>query len=224
MKAKLKYLVFIAYVALVASLFAVSLTMARYVSDVNTGGDFEIGEKLYFNYKRSNLYRGDQLIVGKEVEDPSFGGTVLETMNVAPGDKITFHFYISNFELSNLNIITKNDVDAYFHPASAALLELPMKGFRYDADSTMYYRKVYEKTYSSDTLAIDPTKEYDTSVKFSFLTTDTKLDLPATKSTLVVYEFTVTVELDGQIPNTTSDDYFDATLSIDLYFNAVSKD
>ena len=46
MKIKLKYLVFIAYVALIISLFAVSLTMARYVSDVNTGGDFEIGEKL----------------------------------------------------------------------------------------------------------------------------------------------------------------------------------
>ena len=223
MKAKLKYLVFIAYVALVASLFAVSLTMARYVSDVNTEGNFEIGDKLYFNYQRSNLYRGDQLIVGTPEYDADFGGTVIKTMNVAPGDKITFHFFISNFELNGLSIVNKNDVAADFHPASKALLELPIKGFRYDADSTMYYRKVYEAEYTSDTLATDPVKLYDKSVTFSFLTTDTKVDLPATNTKLVVYEFTVTVELDGQIPNTTSDDYFDATLNIDLYFNAVSK-
>ena len=93
MKIKLKYLVFIAYVALVASLFVVSLTMARYVSNIGTEGSFEIGDQLYFNYERSVLYRGDQLIVGKEVYDAEFGGTIIETMNVAPGDNITYHFY-----------------------------------------------------------------------------------------------------------------------------------
>jgi len=225
MKIKLKYLVFIAYVALVASLFVVSLTMARYVSNIGTEGSFEIGDQLYFNYERSVLYRGDQLIVGKEVYDAEFGGTIIETMNVAPGDNITYHFYISNFELKNNEVVTFNDVAADFHPASKALLRLPIKGFIYDADSTIYYRKVYEKEYpTSGILDNDPLMEYDSDASFSFLTADKKLDLPETRESLIVYEFTVTVALDGQIPGTTSHDYFDATLSIDLFFNAVSKE
>lgn len=223
MKIKLKYLVFIAYVALVASLFVVTLTMARYVSNIGTEGSFEVGDQLYFNYTRSSLYRGDQLIVGKENYDPDFGGTIIETMNVAPGDKITYHFYISNFELVNEQIVSYNDVDADFHPSAKALLRLPIKGFIYDAEATIYYRKVYDKSYTSSSVSIKPSN-YDTTVPFSFLTADKKLDLPKTTTKLVIYEFTVTVALDGQIPNTTSDDYFDATLSIDLYFNAVSKE
>jgi len=118
-----------------------------------------------------------------------------------------------------------NDVAADFHPASKALLRLPIKGFIYDADSTIYYRKVYEKEYpTSGILDNDPLMEYDSDASFSFLTADKKLDLPETRESLIVYEFTVTVALDGQIPGTTSHDYFDATLSIDLFFNAVSKE
>lgn len=222
MKIKLKYLVFITYVFFVVSLFVVSLTMARYVSDFGTEGSFEVGDKLYFNYTRSSLYRGDQLIVGKEVYDPELDSTIIETMNVAPGDKITYHFYVSNFEVLDNYIVTVNDVDADFHPSAKALLRLPIKGFVYDADATIYYRKVYDKEFSAGSTSVNPS-QYDTSVPFSFLTSDKKLDLPDTFTRLVVYEFTVTVALDGQIPNTTSDDYFDATLTIDLYFNAVSK-
>ena len=222
MKIKLKYLVFITYVFFVVSLFVVSLTMARYVSDFGTEGSFEVGDKLYFNYTRSSLYRGDQLIVGKEVFDPELDATIIETMNVAPGDKITYHFYVSNFEALDNYIVTVNDVDADFHPSAKALLRLPIKGFVYDADATIYYRKVYESGFPDGSISIGP-EQYDTSVPFSFLASDKKLDLPDTLTKLVVYEFTVTVALDGQIPNTTSDDYFDATLTIDLYFNAVSK-
>lgn len=222
MKIKLRYLVFITYVFFVFSLFVVSLTMGRYVSNLGTEGSFEVGDQLYFNYTRSSLYRGDQLIVGKEVYDPDLDATIIETMNVAPGDKITYHFYITNFEILDNQIVSKNDVDADFHPAAKALLRLPIKGFVYDADATIYYRKVYESEYTSGSITVVPA-QYDTSVPFSFLTSDKKLDLPVTTTKLVVYEFTVTVALDGQIPNTTSDDYFDATLTIDLYFNAVSK-
>ena len=48
------------------------------------------------------------------------------------------------------------------------------------------------------------------------------IDLPPFDEQKVKYEFKITVMIDDQIENTTSDDYFDATLSINLFINAAS--
>ena len=133
-------------------------------------------------------------------------GKRLETMNVAPGDTIKFHFYVSNFsDLDN------NSVDGYFHPVANGLLELPIKRSNFDVECVVTYRKV-------------PTDGSAATNLFTQVTSDLKLDLPPVSEELVKYEFVVTVVLDNQIANTTSDDYFDAKLEIELFMNAISKE
>lgn len=210
-KIKIRYLVFVLYMALIVSLFVITGSLSRYISGSNPQADFEVGDQIYFNYQRSSLFRNDNLIIGVEVDDEE--GKRLETMNVAPGDTIKFHFFVSNFSDSD-----NNSVDGYFHPVANGLLELPIKRSNFDVECVVTYRKV-------------PTDGSAATNLFTQVTSDLKLDLPAVregeglvKEGLVKYEFIVTVVLDNQIANTTSDDYFDAKLEIELFMNAISKE
>ena len=50
-----------------------------------------------------------------------------------------------------------------------------------------------------------------------------KIALPPYEQEKVKYEFKINCILDDQLSNTTSDDYFGATLSIYLFINAASS-
>ena len=204
-KIKLRYLVFIAYALVILSMFAFSATLSRYVSESNVNAGFEVGDKLYFKYTRSSLYRNNKLIVGVEVDDED--GKRIETMNVAPGDNVVYHFFVSNFNPTNENEI--NSVDGYFHPSATGLLALPSKGSQYNVECQILYREV-------------PVDGSTSTEPFTQITSDTRLNLPKVETKKVKYEFSVSVILDNQIMGTTSDDYFGASLSIEMFFNAVS--
>ena len=94
-----KVLIIAIYVLFIVSFLSVSYTLGKYVSHQSVGGSFEIGDQLYFNYSRSDLFRNDQLIVGVIETDPDTNKTYITTDNVSPGDNVRYHFYISNFDL-----------------------------------------------------------------------------------------------------------------------------
>lgn len=204
-KIKIRYLVFILYATLIVSLFVVTGSLSRYISGKTPQADFEVGDQIYFNYTRSSLFRNDNLIIGVEVQDED--GRRLETMNVAPGDSIKYHFFVSNFSDTEVNTVAGS-----FHPVAAGLLSLPMKKSNFDVECNIEYREVN----------IDGTPI--AGKLFTQVASDLKLPIPATETEKVMYEFRVTVVLDNQISNTTSKDYFDAKLEIELFMNAVSND
>ena len=200
------------YLLFIVSFLSASYTLGKYVSNQNIDGSFEIGDQLYFKYKRSDLFRNDQLIVGVEETDPVTNKTYITTDNVAPGDNVKYHFYITNFDKETGKM---NGYAANFLPVSTSLINMPRKGSSFDLKATIYYRVI----------PLDINGEIDSSnppsTVYNVVTNDTELDLP--KDTKVMYEFYVEVLLDEQLTNTTHIDYFGATLSINLYFNAVSK-
>lgn len=200
------------YLLFIVSFLSASYTLGKYVSNQNIDGSFEIGDQLYFKYKRSDLFRNDQLIVGVEETDPVTNKTYITTDNVSPGDNVKYHFYITNFDKETGKM---NGYAANFLPVSTSLINMPSKGSSFDLKATIYYRVI----------PLDINGEIDSSnppsTVYNVVTNDTELDLP--KDTKVMYEFYVEVLLDEQLTNTTHIDYFGATLSINLYFNAVSK-
>lgn len=208
-----KFLIIAIYVLFIVSFLSVSYTLGKYVSNQSVGGSFEIGDQLYFDYTRSDLYRNDQLIVGVIVNEPNSNKTYITTDNVSPGDNVRYHFYISNFDLETGKM---NGYDANFLPVSTALLNMPIKGSSFDLDATIYYRVI---PLDQETGEPDPNNKPST--VYSMIAKDTKLDLPEDEK--VMYEFYVEVLLDEQMSNTDHNDYFGATLSIEMYFNAVSK-
>ena len=211
-----KVLIIAIYVLFIVSFLSVSYTLGKYVSHQSIGGSFEIGDQLYFKYSRSDLFRNDQLIVGVIETDPDTNKTYITTDNVSPGDNVRYHFYISNFDLETGKA---NGYDANFLPVSTALLNMPIKGSSFDLDATIYYR-VIPLTANGEP---DPTNPPST--VYNIVTKDTVLSLPkvSNNNNRVMYEFYVEVLLDEQMNNTDHTDYFGATLSINMFFNAVSN-
>lgn len=205
---KIKYLLLVLYVLVLTSFIFVVSTLSKYTSTVGPETSFTIGDQLYFNYTRGDLYRNDKLIVGVETsyKDGEENVPCIETMNVIPGDNITYNFYISNYDDTNTN-----NVDGEFYSVANGLLSLPIKQSTYDVECVIMYR------------VIEYGDEVISSQQFIGLSLDKKIDLPKAATTKVKYEFQVSVHLDEQISDTVSDDYFGATLYLNLYFNAVSK-
>lgn len=211
---KKRYVFLLLYFALVAVMYFTSATLAKYITTTNNKQSFNIGSKLYFDYTRGDLFRGDQLIIG---EDKSFfddDGVLhqrLETKNVIPGEKLTFHFTVSNFN-SETNEV--NGIDGIFFPQAGGIIEMPSMGRSYDINCSLFYRRI-------------PQDGSVVSSAFTDFTNDTEFQLPVyvedDPSTHMMYEFQIQVILDGQVPNTTSEDYFDATLIIFLFVDAASK-
>ena len=144
-------------------------------------------------------------------EENGISYQLLEIMNVVPGDSLTYHFFVSNFD----NITgDKNLVKGLFYPNTNATLSLPIKGEIYNVDCTILYRQV-------------PYDETDTSVPsdgvWNNLIEGKYLDLPQTSIRKVKYEFKVSVVVDDQVQGTTHEDYFNAVLSIKLFVNAASN-
>lgn len=211
---KRRYIYFTVYLLFIVSVIFTSAILARYVYTGSTEIDFNVGSTLYFDYERYQLFRNDQLIVGVESEYEENGQTYqrIETMNVVPGDSLIYHFYVTNF-----NDITSeyNLVDGLFFPNAKTTLSLPMKGKIYDIDCTIQYRQVPYGPDDTSTPVNDVWKN---------LVTDGYIDLPISNTQKVKYEFKVSVLIDDQVEDTTSDDYFDATLIIKLFINAASDD
>ena len=211
---KKRYIVFMLYLAFVGLICYSSVILARYVTEKNSEIDFTVGSILYFNYERSDLYRNEQVVqvVSAVYEEDGTTYQLLETMNVVPGDSLTFHFYVSNF-----NIVTgdQNKVDGIFFPNTKATLSLPIKGQIYDVDCTILYRPVpYDETDSS----VPADGVWHNLIEGGYL------DLPPVNSKKVKYEFKLSVVVDEQATDTTHDDYFSAILSIKLFVNAASKE
>lgn len=216
MKNRKRIILALFYVSLVALVYFTSSTLSKYVTSNNTSGDFTIGEKLYFDYTRGDLYRGDQLIVGVPIEENKFdadGNLIsskkrVETMNVAPGDTLKFHFFVSNI---NEDMTEYNGIDGEFHVSATAILSMPVYQADYQLDCTITYREVPEDGVLGT---------------FTDLAGDKNMDLlkyDGTSATKMKYEFQVYVVLDDQIQATSNDDYVGATLSIYLFVDAANK-
>ncbi len=208
---KNKRIFIILYFVLVAVIVLTSSTLAKYSSVTSSRVDFNIGSKLYFNYQRSNLYRNDKLIIGQETEYEENGEIKrrIETMNVAPGDGLKYHFFVSNF---NLDTKEENGIEGTFIPISNAIISLPMRGQTYDIDCLITYRKVPLDENGND---LPENTEM-------FVSLTDQIKLPKASDEKIKYEFQVTVVLDDQVSDTTSDDYFGATLNMYLFVNGAS--
>lgn len=201
---KKKYLLLL-YLVFVACLFMTSSTLSKYVSTTDKETSFVVGNNLFIEYKRGNLYRNKQLIVGKDVTYEQDGEVIhrIETMNLAPKDTLVYHFYITNYGLSTDE---KNNVDGLFYPQAGATLEMPMIKKVYNINCTISYRPVNEVGASSST-------------PFALVTDD--IDLPKFSDSKMTYEFKIEVRAD-QVEATTHDDYFGSTLTIYIFIDAAS--
>lgn len=202
---KKKYVLLIMYVVLVVMLFLTSSTLSKYVSTTNKESSFVVGNNLYFEYIRGDLYRNKQLIVGKEVQYEEDGRIVdcIETMNLAPKDTLVYHFYVTNYSSTTDEA---NNVDGLFYPQAGAILEMPVLRKTYEFDCTISYRPVNEVGEAS-------------TVPFTLVTDN--IDLPIHSNEIMTYEFKVEVKAD-QVEATTHDDYFGSTLTIYLFVDAAS--
>lgn len=211
-----KLIIILLYVLLVDVLYLTSATFTKYTSTKTSIATFNIGQTLYFNYERGELLRNNISIIGVEVENPIYNESGelidterrIETMNVTPGDNLTYHFYISNY---NSTTLEKNGVDGAFYVSAFSALSMPAQKANYRLNCTLFYRKISEEG--------DPTP-------FQTFTTDQELDLPVyienDSTTHMKYEFEIYVVLDDQIQATSADDYIDATLSILLFIDATN--
>ena len=211
---KKRHFVFLAYLAIVGLICFSSIVLAKYVTDEEKSIDFTVGSILYFNYERSDLYRNDQVVqtVPSVYVEDNTTYQLLETMNVVPGDSLTYHFFVSNF--NNITGDT-NVVDGIFFPNVNATISLPIKGQIDDVDYTILYREVpYDET---DTTTPD-------NGVWKNLTEGNYFDLPPISVRKVKYEFKLSVVIDNQDTGTTHEDYFNAVLSIKLFINAASDE
>lgn len=216
MKSVKKRIITLLYLLFVAALYLVSSTITKYTTGHEGSGSFNIGQKLYFNYERGELYRNNNLIIGNPVEEEKYdeeGNIVdivkrIETMNVTPGDNLTFHFYVSNFNLETNEV---NGLDGIFYVSSYAEFTMPAIQSSAILKCTLAYREI-------------PIEEGVEPGPFRTFTSDNKISLPVYNkddpTSIIKYEFKVYVILDDQISTTSADDYIDATLSISLFIDA----
>ena len=224
--------IIIAYLLVIAAVYLTSTTLTKYTKNFSSTGDFNIGDHLFVNYERGQLYRNNQLIVGVEIDEGEKGadGSTatkrrIETMNVAPSDLLVYHFYVSNYdiktikdaagkdvevkdELGNPIIADQNSVLGQFHVTSTAILSMPAHGSSYNLSCTLTYRKVNDDGTFGEWLDFP---------------VDTDVDLPIYDNQKVLYEFQVYVLLDDQVETTSHDDYVGATLSILIFVDAADK-
>lgn len=211
---KKRYYIFLVYLALAGLLTLSSGIMAKYVSVDDSEIDFSVGSILYFNYERADLYRNNQIVpvIPSVYEEDGEKFTLLETMNVVPGDSLTYHFFVSNFNDVTGDI---NHIDGLFFPNTNATLSLPMKGEIYNVNSNILYREV---PYDSTDTTTPSNNVWNNLVEGNYL------DLPPVSIRKVKYEFRVTVIVDDQVKDTNHEDYFDAVLTIKLFINAASDE
>lgn len=212
-----KIIIALLYVLLVGTLYVASATLTKYVTNKNGNYTFNIGQTLYFDYTRGELYRNNTLIVGVEVENPIYNEKNevidverrIETMNVTPGDNLTYRFYVSNY---NLETLERNGVEGIFYVSAVAEFTMPALKANYKLSCSLAYREV---------------NEIGSQDIFKNITSDKEFNLPKydelDPSTKMNYEFEIYVVLDEQIQSTSADDYIDATLSILLFIDATNK-
>lgn len=211
---KIRHLLLVLYIMIITSTIFVVITFSKYTEVIKPETNFQVGDQLHFAYSRGDLYRNNTLIIGvpSSYEDDGEIISCIETMNVIPGDTIIYYFSITNFDNEK-----ENNVAGMFYTVANGLLSLPIKQSTYDVTCSIFYREVPLDENGNDKIL----GENETPTTFVQLTDN--LELPVTSSKKVKYEFRVTANLAGQIENTVSDDYFGATLHLNLYFNAASK-
>ena len=211
---KKKYYLLIIYLVFIVMICLGSRILAKYISTNDSEIDFSVGSILYFDYERSDLYRNNQIVpvTPSVYQEDGENFELLETMNVVPGDSLTYHFFVSNF-----NNVTGdyNIIDGLFFPNTSATLSLPMKGETYNVNSNILYREV---PYDSTDTTTPNNNVWNNLVEGNYL------DLPPASVRKVRYEFRVTVVVDDQVENTNHEDYFDAVLTIKLFINAASDE
>lgn len=210
---KKRYIIFAIY-ALLLGLVSISTgVLAKYITTNDKDLEFVVGNSLYINYERSDLYRNTQLVSPRPsvYDEDGVEYKVLDITDVVPGDTLTYSFFVSNFnELTG----QKNLVDGVLFPNTNITLSLPIIGKIYDLECTILYRQV---PYGAE----DTTTPNDN--VWSNLVEGKYIDLPNALDQKVKYEFKLTVVVDDQTKFTTHDDYFNALLSIKLFINAASE-
>lgn len=209
---KKRYIIFAVYLFIIGLVCLSSGILAKYIASDDTEIDFTVGSILYFNYERSDLYRNNQVVPVVPSVYESGGETyqLLEAMNIAPGDSLTYYFYVSNF---NKTTGEQNIVSGELFPNVIATLSLISLG-DHNIEPTISYREVpYDET---DTTT--PTNNV-----WNNLIEGEYLDLPAATIRKVKYEFKVIITVDNQISGTTHDDYAGGVLTMKLFVNAASK-
>ncbi len=212
MKSKKTYIIFTIYLIFIGIIAFSSTILAKYVTSDDTEIDFTVGSILYFNYERSDFYRNEKVV---PVTPSVYTGTdgeqyqLLEAMNIVPGDALTYHFYVSNFDNATGD---QNIIDGVIFPNTVATLSFLEKG-EHNIETTISYRIV-------------PYDETDTTTPsnnvWNNLVEGDYLNLPPVAMGKVKYEFRVTVVVDEQIEGTTHEDYVGAVLTLKVYINAAS--
>ena len=206
-------LIFIVYLLIVATLYFTSFTISKYLTREITTSKYRLENSLYFNYERGQLYLNDVLTPYQALDNPDFltehnpliSSKYLEFENVSPSDVLRYNFFISNI---NENGDFYNGLDAQFAVSAVGLLRLPALGESHDVECSLAYRKILGQ-------------EGSLSHIFSDLYQGQRLELPKYLDFETKYELQIIVLVDDQIQFTSDDDYVDATLTINLFINAV---
>jgi len=209
---KKRYIIFAIYLVLMGLICLTTGVLAKYIISKDSEFEFVVGNSLYFNYERSELYRNDQVVspIPSVYEEDGVQYKVLDIMDVIPEDTITYYFYVSNFnELTGQN----NLIDGVLFPNANATLSLPIKGEIYNVGCTILYRQV---PYGPE----DSTPDNNV---WKNLVDGQYIDLPNALDQKIKYEFKVTIVVNEQTTDTTHEDYFNALLSIKLFINAASE-
>ena len=211
-KSKNIYIILSIYIVFIGVISLSSTILAKYVSSDEPEIDFTVGSILYFDYERSDLYRNNKVVpvtpsvyTGEDGEQYQ----LLEAMNIVPGDALTYHFYVSNFNNATGD---QNIIDGVVFPNTIATLSL-INAEEHEIETTISYREV-------------PYDETDTTTPsnnvWNNLVEGNYLDLPPVSMRKVKYEFKVTVVVDNQISGTTHVDYVGAVLTLKVFVNAAS--
>lgn len=211
------------YLYLVVFMFFLSITLfsstfARYVSDVEVGGNVEVGE-LFVGYENGDLYRNDILIMGVTINED--GHTVIETKDIKPGDKISYEFIISNivYELDENNKLINyeyNSVDASYMIDLKAQIHLPAYNGGTIVDVNCQLAEIIDPSTGA-------TSAVDTSQPRPLRCYNPNEDGTLNETSVDNTKYRIEVDDTKQLTNLTSKHYFGATLNIYITITSVQN-
>ena len=217
---KKKILMYVVYFIFVLSITLFASTFAKYVSNVEVGGNAEVGQ-LCLGYRRGDLYRNDVLIVGEE-EANANGVTFVETLNFKPEDKVVYYFnicnYIGIYDQKELVGYKKfNNVTAKYKITISSELHLPA----YNGGSSMVIPCLVTKEIVQETgtfVAVDLTQSFDLPAYMP------NQDGTVNNSSLYSQRYRIELEETVQLSELRAADYFGAELIINITVTAVQDE
>ena len=188
----------------------------------------EVGKDPIFR-KVENSIKSFETILGGEIEVIPYDDIVIICRKNR--DSLKANIYINNIGFSiRGNIILVKKVDDKFvslnrEQAIKYGVFITQQSFNYkhfDENGKYLTNKELKRRYREKKIKENENKEKTQSVQNDTKPKDNEMSKDEVIQAIANIPGVTVVKQEN--PNTTSDDYFDATLSIDLYFNAVSKD